>query len=279
MLKKLGWGRIMSVLDKALSAVVLYVAIAAAPILAAGTPFPINPTTPLPSTFTPGTAAVYTSRATFDANSGPTVVQDFEFVPAITTIPSMGFASGQFTDANGTTFSLATVPPAGYNGPIELNLLDSTYLPSTGSYIGNHYGSDVLGSNYSDVIFSFDHIVNAFGLDFGSFGRAFVDKSDVFGFTVNGLGTQTVVSNTGATKFFGLTSATGFTSISIRTSNDTQRVYDKVAISSPSIAAVPEPAIWLMMLMGFGLVGLCARRKLRQSEECFTEQVRLIAAS
>ncbi|WP_308911394.1 PEPxxWA-CTERM sorting domain-containing protein [Pseudokordiimonas caeni] len=37
--------------------------------------------------------------------------------------------------------------------------------------------------------------------------------------------------------------------------------HDDIIILAKFISAVPEPATWLMMIMGFGLVGLAARRR------------------
>jgi hypothetical protein len=49
--------------------------------------------------------------------------------------------------------------------------------------------------------------------------------------------------------------------------------------SFSSVAAVPETATWLMMILGFGAIGAVMRRAHRQSEERFTSQVRAIAAA
>ena len=227
---------------------------------AAGTPAPVNPTRPLPSTFN-SLATVYGSRASFNNAAGSVVTENFEFTPTNTTVPNQGFASGTYTDSLGMTFSLATLPTSG-SGVVDLNLLDSTYLPSTGSYIGTHYGSDVLGSNYSNIVVSFAAPVTAFALDFGSFGQGFTNLSDIFAFTVTGLGTQTAYSTAGASTFFGFTSATPFSQVTISTANTTQRVYDNVSVSAPALTgAVPEPATWAMTILGMGLVGAALRRR------------------
>ena len=44
-----------------------------------------------------------------------------------------------------------------------------------------------------------------------------------------------------------------------------------------SISAVPEPATWMMMILGFGLVGGVLRSAYRKSEEEFTRKVRSLA--
>jgi PEP-CTERM motif len=48
---------------------------------------------------------------------------------------------------------------------------------------------------------------------------------------------------------------------------------------SPLAGAVPEPASWALMILGFGAVGAVLRRRHLASEAAFTAHVRAIAAS
>jgi hypothetical protein len=43
--------------------------------------------------------------------------------------------------------------------------------------------------------------------------------------------------------------------------------------------AVPEPAVWGMMILGFGVIGAAMRRRVKASEITFTNKVRAIAAA
>lgn len=43
--------------------------------------------------------------------------------------------------------------------------------------------------------------------------------------------------------------------------------------------AVPEPAVWGMMILGFGVIGAALRRRVKVSEVNFTQRVREFAAS
>ena len=56
------------------------------------------------------------------------------------------------------------------------------------------------------------------------------------------------------------------------------RLGAQVIPASPSAAAVPELGVWMMMITGFGVVGLAMRRRLHASEVKFTDRIRRIAA-
>lgn len=49
--------------------------------------------------------------------------------------------------------------------------------------------------------------------------------------------------------------------------------------ATPKKAAIlPEPATWVMLLLGFGAIGAFVRRRFRKSEERFNERIRSIEA-
>lgn len=48
--------------------------------------------------------------------------------------------------------------------------------------------------------------------------------------------------------------------------------------TATTISRLPEPATWVMMVLGFGPAGYALRRRLRASERRFTERMRRIAA-
>jgi hypothetical protein len=50
-------------------------------------------------------------------------------------------------------------------------------------------------------------------------------------------------------------------------------------VTLKTVAPVPEPSTWAMMLAGFALVGVAMRRAIRTSEQRFTDKVRRIATS
>ena len=49
-----------------------------------------------------------------------------------------------------------------------------------------------------------------------------------------------------------------------------------VVIGGAATGAVPEPATWAMMLLGFGLIGGALRRGMKQSDVRFNQRIRLI---
>ncbi|WP_260597791.1 PEPxxWA-CTERM sorting domain-containing protein [Sphingomonas endolithica] len=55
---------------------------------------------------------------------------------------------------------------------------------------------------------------------------------------------------------------------------------DTVTLNIGAVAAaVPEPATWAMMLLGFGVIGFAMRRRVKASEVNFTNKVRAIAGA
>ena len=66
--------------------------------------------------------------------------------------------------------------------------------------------------------------------------------------------------------FFGITSDTAFTSFTIHglippAQGGASTVFDNLRFGSAATAAVPEPATWAMMIVGFGMVGAGMRRR------------------
>lgn len=113
-------------------------------------------------------------------------------------------------------------------------------------------------SDAHPVVFTFNNAITAFAFDLfdlGDVGRTTVTAS-------YGDATVTLFSDfvgkSGNQTFAGFTSATPFTKVSISNSAVGDILYfDNIRFG----AAVPEPATWAMMLVGFAMVGAAVRRR------------------
>lgn len=173
------------------------------------------------------------AAAAFDAANPPSFIEDFE-------------------DATATGFTVA-------GGSITSN-------PNGG-------GSSVFGFNTTP---SGRFLLELFG---GSATFTFVNPVSSFGFKLSGvqLGGLTVGFNDGSAQSFAVTNngsgvqffgASGFTNaVSSFTFNATNDIVgiDDLRFSSAT-AAVPEPATWAMMLLGFGFVGGALRSSKRRKK-------------
>lgn len=54
---------------------------------------------------------------------------------------------------------------------------------------------------------------------------------------------------------------------------------DSTQLSGSISGAVPEPAVWAMMILGFGVIGAALRRRVKLSEVRFNNKIQAIAAS
>lgn len=108
------------------------------------------------------------------------------------------------------------------------------------------------------VVFTFDSAITAFGFDLfdlGDVGRTTLTAS--YGNTAVTLFGD-FVGTSGNQAFAGFTSATPFTKVTINNTESGDVVYfDNIRFG----AAVPEPATWAMMLVGFAMVGAAVRRR------------------
>ena len=236
---------------------------------------------PLMSNFSSGVTA-YSDAASFAANTSGTVIDNFEGVATGTNgqdyvsygSPASG-GQGIYIDPNDTTF---TAQNSGYNSNL---VIEGTQYGtnSNGSYgaIGSDFGSDVLSTNYNPLTITFAAPVTAFSINYAALAQAFAATAtpDVFSFTIAGLGAATEGADglTGqgtmvqaGTGFFGVTSATPFSSIVIDATDNSSgfgmnnRFYDNVTYeATAAVSAAPEPSIWMLMIVGVGLIGAALR--------------------
>ena len=187
---------------------------------------------------------IYTNRAAFLAAAPGSVVTDFEEnAPGDTTFYDTSYVGTGFT-ITASTNVLHTVDPA-YNNAL--------YNWGTG---------DVLDLGTATGTISLSSSVRAFGFDFGyplvNAGSGRIKIGD----------TEYPALDQPNFNFFGVIAGAGdgpFAPTTINFSGG-QGILDNFTVLQADIAsAAPEPATWLMLLAGFGLVGTALRRRNRRS--------------
>jgi hypothetical protein len=99
----------------------------------------------------------------------------------------------------------------------------------------------------------------AFGIVYGSYNNAGSPIS--FTLSDNSVFTTTMPGTVRSLAFFGFTSTTPITSITVNNQFSGSQVFDVVSLSIGSAAVVPEPQSWALLIAGFGLVGAAMRRR------------------
>lgn len=199
-----------------------------------------------------------TGRTQFTTATSGATTDGFE---GITTPTSNGIGSVP----EGTSFARTgyTVSAGGIAGA-TLTVLDNTYV-NGGNQIRNRFGAStgsVVDDAYGDLTFSFATPVNAFGIDIATIARGFVGSSSgAFVLTVGGIPYTYNYSGSSGFGFLGITTDTPFSSLTIATSKSNDSLFDNVRFASPAVAAVPEPATWGTIILGFGLLGGMMRRR------------------
>ncbi|MBB4153488.1 hypothetical protein GGQ80_001390 [Sphingomonas jinjuensis] len=189
--------------------------------------------------------------------------------PASATVLGTYTPAGASTSSNGTllqtfnsctstsctgmsgTFSILT-PPANSNGapPASSNPAGTPYL----SVLANNSATYTFASPVSAFQFDWGSIdtYNTLVVNYVGGSKTFVPGSTDFNNTVAN-GNQTSSQTNGLFRVFG-TAGEQFTSVTFQNGNQNSFEVD-------NIAAVPEPATWAMMVLGFGAVGFAARRR------------------
>jgi hypothetical protein len=177
--------------------------------------------------------------------------------PAMAATTYTDFASFSATAGALTTNNLDG-SPAG----LDWGDFDFGVAGASGTVSGAVFGSGNSAKGAGDdatFIFTFDAPVFAFGIDIFDLGTA--GASSLF-ILVDGVEHTLFSSVTGATgnqRFGGVTDAGGMTNISIYATNANDNIeLDNVSYRG---GAVPEPATWAIMLVGFGGLGAALRRR------------------
>ncbi|MEO1047742.1 MAG: PEP-CTERM sorting domain-containing protein [Pseudomonadota bacterium] len=186
---------------------------------------------------------IYTDRASFDAAIVESDFVDFNDVPSQVNFRSSPFDAGPFTlQGSGS-------------GQGSRNFIDIQPLQFSTFNIDGTTVANLLVNSNSTVTFTFDNPITAFGADFGSINNVVLRTQANTGSDI----VTPPVTPVSAAQFFGFTSDTPFTSLVFESAapNGDGFGVDNVSVG----AAIPEPATWLMMLLGlFGLGGMMRRR-------------------
>jgi len=206
----------------------------------------------------PASATVFSDRAAFLAATSITTTATFEG-----RVPD-GFGATLYGDSA----AYAGVFLTGHDIYIDAH----DYFPPGFLAADAAYGSDYLEwleapltLTFFDLMTFQDSPVLAVGFDFME------QRGLPATFTINAGGVSTVISPgaTGASSFFGFTSATPFDDLTITMTGRSPDIYalratlDNVSyrLAPAVLPGVPEPGAWMLMILGFGGTGAMLRRR------------------
>ena len=179
----------------------------------------------------------YDDPATFDANANTGALLDLDSLAPINSSIFLG-TPGE-VDLGPLTVST--------NGPL---FAQNNNLWGTGGFLS---AQQLQGAT---ITFSIDNPVTAFALNYAA--GASIDASV--------RGSNSILAPISVPPFmmafFGVTSDTPFSIVTLTMSGDGADI-DNIRFGSQSVADVPEPSTWAMILCGFGAIGLVVRRRRR----------------
>ncbi|MBN8988325.1 MAG: PEP-CTERM sorting domain-containing protein [Rhizobiales bacterium] len=190
-------------------------------------------------------AATYTSSSAFASATSGLTVENYGSYSAGTLVPS-GSTLG------GLTYSFNTASGLG-------GIITNQFNSFTGTSLGaSQNGAQFFFGNEGFTV-TFASAVTAFGL----FANVNLGTSFVLSTTAGSLAQTINAYDTSTFGFFGITSATPFSSATF-TSQNAISTFNIPEIEF-RVAAVPEPSTWAMMILGFVGVGFMAYRRKSKS--------------
>ncbi len=142
---------------------------------------------------------------------------------------------------------------------------DATLVPGltittdAGTLANSQFEDRVTRSGGEMTLFTFASPIKAFG---GFFNLTPGGVAQLLRFSIDGVDVGTQTASVSGFQFFGFSSTTAFSSVKIvaGTGSGNAETYhlDNLRFAA---AAVPEPATWAMMILGFGLIGGAMRSR------------------
>ena len=203
-------------------------------------------------------AAAALAAATTQAHAATFFSDAADFAAATTGLTTGNF-DGIAPPGQSTTAFSFTVQGVTFKNNVFSGVIDAA---SDFAIYGNRSFYSGFGSPISTISFAG---TTAFGLEFGSSN---ISRGRRISFTLSdgSLFSTTVPAVIGTTAFFGFTSATPITGITVNTEGTSGFfTFDVVSFSVgdawSAAGVIPEPATWALMIAGFGLVGETLRRR------------------
>ena len=187
--------------------------------------------------------------------------------PASAQVVSLGTPSGLLGPTQNYTTARGTVIVSGFNGTTPINLFGKN---NGGDEVGVGLSNDTTGQHEIQSTASNFVQLDVSGLSAGTL------LSFLMGSTTAGETWQVLATNTADCYMCGTLAATGtdegmWHSLGVPTTTyfdfyaigTSLGAPSNVLLGSLNVSAVPEPAAWVMMLLGFGAIGMAARRSRR----------------
>lgn len=201
--------------------------------------------------FETGTYAGWTANVAGGSN-GNLLIEAYDGVAPFSSLAYANNAAG------GNYFSISD-----QGGPGAYSLTQSFTLAATTKVI---ISFDMFANNWSGVNINNGRLANA-----GANQNAVVDllSGAAGAFTTNPLDIVATLYGPGSDPIFGTNPWSSYTSTltlgagtyQIRFAEADNQLFFQQGVDNVSVAAVPEPASWLMLIAGFGLTGAAMRRR------------------
>ena len=165
-------------------------------------------------------------------------------------------------NASVTIFGNAGAFDAAHNETIEdfndATLTTGLTITTTNGNIASGRFNDVVTPSGATTTFTFAAPQVAFG---GIFNMTPGGLGSSLRFFIDGVELATQVPSVGGEQFFGFSSTTAFSSVRVASgSNPGQETYNLDNLRFAA-GAVPEPATWAMLILGFGVIGGAMRTR------------------